>query len=107
MADYKKVIEALEYCTSQSGCWEDNSECPWVIECEKNSSSLKLEAIELLKALRLLVEWAEECDFGYDQFPDEYELYKDEIQDMGYIDGMIYVARRTLEDHGEFENGRH
>ena len=56
-----------------------------------------------IKALRLLVEWAEECDFGFDQFPYEYERYKDEIKDMKYIDGMIYVAKRTLEDHGAFE----
>lgn len=59
-----------------------------------------------VKALRLLVEWAEECDFGFDQFPDEYERYKDEIKDMKYIDGMIHVAKRTLEDNGAFEEGR-
>lgn len=70
-------------------------------------------AIELLKeqekeikALRLLVEWAEECDFGFDQFPDEYERYKDEIKDMKYIDGMIHIAKRTLEDHEALEKGR-
>lgn len=59
-----------------------------------------------IKALRLLVEWAEECDFGFDQFPDEYERYKEEIKDMNYIDGMIHVAKRTLEDHGAYEEGR-
>jgi hypothetical protein len=58
-----------------------------------------------IKALRLLVEWAEDCDFGFDQFHDEYERYKDEIKDMKYIDGMIHVAKRTLEDHGAFEEG--
>ena len=58
-----------------------------------------------IKALRLLVEWATECDFGFDQFRDEYERYKDEIKDMKYIDGMIHVAKRTLEDHGAFEKG--
>ena len=56
-----------------------------------------------IKALHLLVEWAEECGFGFDQFHDEYERYKDEIKDMKYIDGMIHVAKRTLEDHGAFE----
>ena len=68
-----------------------------------------LEVIEELqkdnKALRLLVEWATECDFGFDQFHDEYMEYKDEIEDMGYIDGMIHVAKRTIED-GE-SNGQH
>ena len=72
--------------------------------------ALMSDAMELLKeqrkenkALRLLVEWAEECDFGFDQFPYEYNRYKDEIKDMTYTDGMIHVAKRTLEDHGEFE----
>ena len=51
-----------------------------------------------IKALRLLVEWAEECDFGFDQFPDEYERYKDEIKGMKYIGGMIHVAKRTLQE---------
>ena len=51
-----------------------------------------------IKALRLLVEWAEECDFGFDQFQDEYERYKDEIKGMKYIDGMIHVAKRTLQE---------
>ena len=56
-----------------------------------------------IKALRLLVEWATDCDFGVDQFPEEYERYKDEIADMNYMEGMIHVAKRTLEDHGAFE----
>ena len=59
-----------------------------------------------IKALHLLVEWAEECGFGFDQFHDEYERYKDEIKDMKYIDGMIHVAKRTLENHGVFEKRR-
>lgn len=50
------------------------------------------------KALLLLVEWAEECGFGYDNFPEDYETYKDEIEGMGYIDGMIYIAERVVEN---------
>lgn len=49
------------------------------------------------KALLLLLEWAEECGFGYDNFPEEYERYKDEICDMGYLEGMIYIAEREIE----------
>lgn len=64
------------------------------------------EQEEEIKALRLLVEWATDCDFGFDQFPEEYERYKDEITDMKYIEGMIHVAKRTLEDHGAFAEGR-
>ena len=71
----------------------------------------KIEEADLIKklkqenkALRLLVEWAEESGFGFDQFEDEYEKYKDEIHNMKYIDGMIHVARRTLENCGELKN---
>ena len=49
------------------------------------------------KALLLLLEWAEECGFGYDNFPEEYERYKEEIEGMGYIEGMIYIAEREIE----------
>lgn len=49
------------------------------------------------KALLLLLNWAEECGFGYDNFPDEYERYKDDIAEMGYIEGMIYIAEREVE----------
>ena len=49
------------------------------------------------KALRLLVEWAIECDFGYDNIPEEYEKYKDEIENMGYTEGLIYIAKMEIE----------
>ena len=77
----------------------------WCATIRKAVALLKEQSKEI-KALKLLVEWAEECDFGFDQFPDEYERYKDEIEGMKYIDGMIHVAKRTLEDHGVFEEGR-
>lgn len=49
------------------------------------------------RALMLLLNWAVECDFGYDNFPEEYERYKDEIEDMNYFDGMIYIAEKEVE----------
>jgi hypothetical protein len=48
------------------------------------------------KALYLLLKWAEECGFGYDNFPEEYERYADEIKDMDYLEGMIYIAEKVL-----------
>lgn len=115
MIDREKVIRALEVCSSISDGEKCPKECPYIgqdVYCI-GSSGLMLDAIDLLKeqekeikALHLLVEWAEECDFGFDQFPDEYERYKDEIKDMKYIDGMIHIAKRTLEDNGAFEEGR-
>lgn len=76
------------------------------IDMLSDALSMLKEQEKEIKALRLLVEWAEECDFGFDQFPDEYKRYKDEIKDMKYIDGMIHIAKRTLEDNGAFEEGR-
>ena len=51
------------------------------------------------KALRLLLEWAIECDFGYDNFPEEYEKYRNEIEGMDYKEGMIYIAKKEVENN--------
>ena len=107
MIDREKVIKELAECIEHIRKNKFDK-----IPCWGNCQSAMMDALALLKeqekeikALRLLVEWAEECDFGFDQFPDEYERYKDEITDMKYIEGMIHVAKRTLEDHGAFEEG--
>lgn len=46
------------------------------------------------EALKLFVDWAEECDFGYDQLPDEYEKYKTDLEekDLDYCEGLRYIA---------------
>ena len=46
------------------------------------------------EALKLFVEWAEECDFGYDQLPEEYEKYKTDLEEkgLGYCEGLRYIA---------------
>ena len=36
------------------------------------------------EALKLFVDWAEECDFDYDQLPEE--------KDLGYCEGLRYIA---------------
>ncbi len=69
--------------------------------CERVSSLAKqlYEKAELYKtALELYVNWAEECDFGYDQMPDEYEKYKNAIENMGYCEGLIYIAINEAEE---------
>lgn len=50
------------------------------------------------KALRLLLDWAIDCGFGYDSFPEEYERYREEITNMGYTEGMIHIAKKVLEE---------
>ena len=46
------------------------------------------------EALKLFVDWAEECDFSYDQLPEEYEKYKADLEekDLGYCEGLRYIA---------------
>ena len=104
MPDREKVIKAYENFINGYECFCTSDDIEY--EMHKAVLALLKEQEKEIKALRLLVEWAEECDFGFDQFPDEYERYKDEIKDMKYIDGMVHVAKRTLEDHGAFEEGR-
>ncbi len=58
--------------------------------------ALAIKALEENAALNLLVDWAIQCDFGYDNFPEEYEKYKDEIENLGYKEGMIYIARKEV-----------
>lgn len=45
------------------------------------------------KALRLLLEWAIECGFGYDNLGDLYDKYKNDIEPMGYSDGLIHIVK--------------
>ena len=52
------------------------------------------EWLEELKALRLLLDWAIECNFGLDSFPEEYEKYKHTLtDDMTYKDMIIQIAK--------------
>lgn len=49
------------------------------------------------KALNLLAEWAIECGFGYDNIPEEYEKYKDDIAEIGYAEGLVYIVKMESE----------
>lgn len=52
------------------------------------------------KALYLITEWAEECDFGYDNIPEEYDKYSADINNkgLGYIEGLIYIALKEAQE---------
>lgn len=52
------------------------------------------------RALRKLLEWAEECGFGFDNIItdlDEYNKFCEETNDMNYLDSMIYYAERWMD----------
>lgn len=51
------------------------------------------------KALLLLLDWAVECGFGYDNIPEEYATYEKYIENMGYMEGLIYIAEREVEQN--------
>lgn len=53
------------------------------------------------EALILLLNWAVECGFGYGNFPEQYGRYEDDVKDMNYIDGMIYIAEKVLDGETE------
>ena len=57
------------------------------------------EWLEELKALRLLLDWAIECDFGLDSFLEEYAKYKHTLtDDMTYKDMMIQIAKCVVKE---------
>lgn len=88
--------------------------------CEEKANNIKLKAepqvfiqiaewLEELKSLRLLLDWAIECDFGLDSFPDEYEKYKCTLNDgMSYTEQLKQIARcvvaEQLKAGGEYDN---
>ena len=75
--------------------FDDRVHC---ISCAEEHEQLA-EWLEELKALRLLLDWAIECDFGLDSFPEEYEKYKHTLtDDMTYKDMMIQIAKCVVEE---------
>jgi len=48
------------------------------------------------KALSLLLDWAIECGFGYDNIPEEYAIYEKDIADLDYKEGLIYIAKNEI-----------
>ena len=74
------------------------------IKCAKEHEQLA-EWLEELKALRLLLDWAIECDFGLDSFPEEYEKYKHTLtDDMTYKDMMIQIAKCVVAEEIKEQN---
>ena len=70
--------------------FDDRVHC---ISCAEEHEQLA-EWLEALKALRILLDWAIECDFGLDSFPEEYEKYKHTLtDDITYKDMMIQIAK--------------
>lgn len=66
--------------------------CKKAVDFEKENEQLKIDLKLYKKALELFVNWADECDFGYDNLGDLYSEYKDEIESLKYLEGFIHIA---------------
>ena len=79
--------------------------CPTSIECMTTDDmpyyQNRIMLLEENKALLTIINWAVECGFGFDNFVnDEYVNWKEfekESSDMGYIESMIYYAKKYNE----------
>ena len=89
--DMLSIDEAIAHAREvASRKFDDRVHC---ISCAKEHEQLA-EWLEELKALRLLLDWAIECDFGLDSFPEEYAKYKHTLtDDMTYKDMIIQIAK--------------
>lgn len=65
-------------------------------KCNEEEQKEIIEELERIKSLDkafdLFIEWATDCDFGYDNLGDLYEKYEKEIEDLSYSDGLKYIA---------------
>ena len=95
IAHAREVAETCEYEASKYDM-SDSYESQVAYQegkCGKEHEQLA-EWLEELKALRLLLDWAIECDFGLDSFPEAYAKYKHTLtDDMTYKDMMIQIAK--------------
>lgn len=91
----KQSVRAVEYL--------DAGQADTLLTGIKDSSAtwVLTEAIKWIEGMKLLIEWAVDCDFGYGNIPDEYAMYKDDIANMSYTDGLIYIAVREAERRKE------
>lgn len=81
-----------QYCNLFKGYKNcDKSYCE-VLKILKENEQLKQGLSLYKKALELFVNWADECDFGYDNLGDLYSEYKDEVESLKYQEGLIHIA---------------
>lgn len=55
----------------------------------------------VVKAFQKYIGWTTDCDFGYDNIPDEFEKYQNDkkFMNLKYNEGLMYIAiQETLED---------
>ena len=94
------IDEAIEQFKYDAECNRTDLDLSYAEENEQVA-----EWLEELKALRLLLDWAIECDFGLDSFPEEYEKYKHTLtDDMTYKDMIIQIAKCVVAEEIKEQN---
>ena len=48
------------------------------------------------KTVYKLLDWAIECGFCYDNLDELYQKYSHDIQNMDYVDGLLYIAQQEV-----------
>ena len=88
------IDEAIAKYKEKANFYKQTTNIAYGLELEQLA-----EWLEELKALRLLLDWAIECNFGLDSFPEEYEKYKHTLtDDMTYKDMMIQIAKCVVKE---------
>lgn len=85
--------------------------CPIFQNCLLEIKQLQQENARLKEenqALLTLVNWFEECGMGFDNIAQDdiinWEKFEEETKDMGYIESMIYYAKKYNEKQNLKEN---
>lgn len=101
LLDYWKTKQL--YMKNGVFCLENDSKTTNDMIFELQEENKQLEKVwniikEENKALLTLINWAVECDFGFDNFVDDeyvnWEEFEKESNDMNYIESMIYYAKK-------------
>lgn len=113
MTELEKVKKGMECCTNDVDDPYTCQECPYLGHKPTRDGCIQpmlIDALALLKeqekeikALRKLLDWAVECDFGLDNLGDWWtERFAEEIKEMGYTESLIHLAKRYID---VFEGG--
>ena len=89
--------EAEEYGLSQAlWCESDSDDLRDAFKegAEHAYNKMKEENAILRKALRMYVNWADECGVAWDNFPDEKEKWYTVVEEKGlsWIDGLMFMV---------------
>ena len=78
---------------------ENNKLKEKITKFEKENAILK-------KALNLYVNWADECDIAWDNFPDMKEKWWKIVEEkgLGWIDGLIFMVTEEAKEQLNYSN---